>query len=360
MKILHIAEFGIRKTGIGTVVEHLYNEQKLLGHDVKIATTSENLAYKHLDIKDVRNPNNLYLMLDQWLPDAVIFHSIWCMPYIKMAKMLKKRNVPYAVMMHGANSVENHKKNQLKKWIANTLFFNKFMRDADTIVYLSQEEFENCLSKNINPCYAIIPNGCDMVDIDVSTKSPNRPLRIIYLGRLIIHHKGLDYLLDALDILKKKNFKEAVFQFYGNENDVDIKNVKYRLESLEGLASYEGPAYGEKKADVLANADVFILTSRYEGMPMGVLEALTYGVPCILTPGTNMAEVVVVAGAGWKTELNAQAIADTIIRATTDLNSNYLKYCKSAYLMSLSFDWKIIAKRTIELLQNLAKTSQTK
>lgn len=358
MRILHIAEFGIRKTGIGTVVEHLYKEQKLLGHDVRIATTSENLAYKHLDIKEVHNPDNLSLMLDQWLPDAVMFHSIWCMPYIKMAKMLKERNVPYVVMMHGANSVENYKKNKFKKCVANTLFFNKFMRDAATIVYLSKEEQENCLSKNVNLSYDIIPNGCDMVDIDVSAKSPNRPLRIVYLGRLIIHHKGLDYLLDALDILKKKNFKEAIFQFYGNENDVDIKVVKDRLKSLEGLAAYEGPAYGEKKADVLANADVFILTSRYEGMPMGVLEALAYGVPSILTPGTNMAKAVMAASAGWETELNAQAIADTIIRATRDLNSDYLKYCRSAYLMSKLFNWKIIAKKTIELLQSLAEKNK--
>lgn len=355
MRILHIAEFGIRKNGIGTVVEHLYTEQKLLGHDVRIATTSENLAYKHLDIIEVSNPDNLALMLEQWLPDVVMFHSIWCMPYIKMAKMLKGLNVPYSVMMHGANSVENYKKGKLKKFVANILFFNKFMRDASAIVYLSRKEYENCLSKDVNPNYAIIPNGCDMVDIDVNAKLPNRPLNIIYLGRLVIHDKGLDYLLDALDILKNNNFKEAKFQFYGNENDVDIKIVKDRLKTLEELATYEGHAYGERKAEVFKNADVFILTSRSEGMPMGVLEALSYGVPCILTPGTNMAEAVVAVGAGWETELNAQAIANTIIRATIDLNSDYLRYCRSAYLMSKSFDWKLIAKRYVELLQNLTK-----
>ena len=180
MKILHIAEFGFRKTGIGTVVERLYKEQSLLGHDVKIATTNENIAYKHLDITNVHNPENLTLLLDEWTPDAVMFHSIWCMPYIKMAKILKERNIPYAVMMHGANSAENFKKNKLKKWVANTLYFNKFMRYAATIVYLSKKEHENCVSKNVNPNYAIIPNGCDIVDIDVSKKLPNKPLKIIY------------------------------------------------------------------------------------------------------------------------------------------------------------------------------------
>ena len=251
-------------------------------------------------------------------------------------------------MMHGANSAENFKKNKLKKWAANTLFFNKFLREAATIVYLSKKEYENCVSKKLNPHYAIIPNGCDMVDIDVSTKHPDKPLKIIYLGRLIIHHKGLDYLLDALDILKQKKFTDAIFQFYGNENDVDIEIIKERLNSLKGLASYEGPAYGEKKTEVLANADAFILTSRYEGMPMGVLEALNYGLPCILTPGTNMSEDVVEAGAGWEAKLDSQSIADTILQSVKDINQDYAKFSLAAYKMSKRYDWKVIPEAFVK------------
>ena len=353
MKILHIAEFGLRKTGVGTVIERLYNEQKLLGHNVRIATTSENLAYKHLEIFNVGNPKNFSLLLNNWTPDIVMFHSIWCVPYIKMAKMLKERNIPYAVMMHGANSLENYKKHKLKKWFANSLFFNKFMRDAATIVYLSKKEYENCVSKNINHDYDIIPNGCDIVDMDITAKTPNRPLHIIYLGRLVMHHKGLDFMLNALDILKEQNFSDAIFQFYGNENDVDIDIIKNRLKSLDGLASYEGPAYGRKKAEVFSKADAFILTSRYEGMPMGVLEALSYGVPCILTPGTNMAEDIAEAGAGWKTELDAHSIANTIVSAVSDLSHNYYKKCESAYKIAKMYDWKTIALQHVEVLNRL-------
>ena len=355
MKILHIAEFGLRKSGVGTVVERLLFEHISLGHDVRIATTSQNLAYKHLEISNVRNPECLTLLLGEWTPDVVIFHSIWCMPYIKMSKILKERNIPYVVMMHGANSVENYKKNKLKKWIANTLFFNKFMRDAAKIIYLSKKEYENCVSKNVNPNYAIIPNGCDLVDIDVSAKHPNKPIKIIYLGRLIFHDKGLDYLLDALDILKEKNFSDAVFYFYGNENDVDIEAIKDRLNSLEDLASFDGPAYGDKKIEVLSNADAFILTSRSEGMPMGVLEALTYGLPCILTPGTNMAEDVVEAVAGWEAKLDAQSIADTILQSVKDINQDYAKFRLAAYKMSKRYDWKVIAKEYIKIMENMVR-----
>ena len=48
--------------------------------------------------------------------------------------------------------------------------------------------------------------------------------------------------------------------------------------------------------------DLFIHTFRFEGHPIAVLEALSYGIPCLLTPGTNMAGEVEAAGLDglWK------------------------------------------------------------
>lgn len=353
MKILHIAQFGKRKTGIGTVVERLYIEQVKLGHEVRIATTSPNLAYKHIDLFNVSKAEYLNNLLKEFKPDAVLFHSVWIIPYIGMANILRKESIPYAIMMHGANSKENHRKNRLKKIFANLFFFNRFMRNAKTIIYLSQKEYENCVSRNVNPNYSIMPNGCDLVDVNIANKSINKPVKIIFLGRLIIHHKGIDVLLDALDILYNQGRRDFRLIFYGNENDVDIEVIKKRLERIPEIASYNGPAYGDKKVEVFSNADAFILTSRYEGMPMGVLEALSYGVPCILTPGTNMADDIVEAGAGWKAEFSSKSVASTIQKSINDLRSNYTVYHHSAYKMSKRYDWNVIANQSITILSNI-------
>lgn len=90
MKILHIAEFGKRASGIGTVVERLYKEQLVLGHDVRIVTIAENIAYKHLCLNTCCTKEDFEGFLNNWKPEAVLFHSIWAMPYIKFAKVLKK------------------------------------------------------------------------------------------------------------------------------------------------------------------------------------------------------------------------------------------------------------------------------
>ena len=56
-------------------------------------------------------------------------------------------------------------------------------------------------------------------------------------------------------------------------------------------ASYDektvGELYEEKKEEFLNGCRIMVLTSRYEGFPMTVLEALSHGNPCIVTPGTK-------------------------------------------------------------------------
>lgn len=354
MKILHIAEFGIRKTGIGTVVERLYLEQVSLGHEVRIVTTSPNLAYQHLNLLHVTTKDDFSKLIGEWRPNAVLFHSIWAMAYIGFSKILKMEAIPYAVMMHGANSEYNNKKNHFKKEIANFLFFNKFLRDAVTVVFLSKSEYNRCISNNINSNYDIIPNGCELLNLDISRKILNNPIIITYLGRMAIEVKGLNYLFEAIRILLLQGFRDVKFKFYGNEDDIDIVETKRQIASLSELVSYEGPAHGDKKEEVLINSDIFILTSPSEGMPMGVLEALSHGVPCILTSGTNMAEDVVEAGAGWKSELDAEDIANTIVKAVADLQANSKQFNEAAYRMSKRYDWKSIAEQHVELMRKIS------
>lgn len=43
---------------------------------------------------------------------------------------------------------------------------------------------------------------------------------------------------------------------------------------------------------VLLQTDLFIQTSRHEGMPMGLLEALSIGVPCLVTVGTSLGHII--------------------------------------------------------------------
>ena len=90
------------------------------------------------------------------------------------------------------------------------------------------------------------------------------------------------------------------------------------------------------------------MTSRFEGHPISVLDALAHGIPCLLTPGTNMAAQVASERAGWEVEPTAVSIARGIEEI---LRGNYCltDYGNRAREMAIrEFAWSYVADRTIQ------------
>ena len=61
---------------------------------------------------------------------------------------------------------------------------------------------------------------------------------------------------------------------------------------LENIVFFEGWVGGEKKIELLNWADLYILPSFNEGLPISILEAMSYGLPIISTPVGGIPEVV--------------------------------------------------------------------
>ena len=255
--------------------------------------------------------------------------------------------------MHGALSKENYKKSRYKKMVANWLWFNSYLKKAKCIIYLNQAEYENCVVHDLNPTYAILPNGCEEASNVELRSGIHDPFEIVYIGRININHKGLDELVKAIQILKDRGVDNLHFSFYGNENDPDVETFKQMIHSLQPMAEYYGGIYGEEKKEKLQSSDLFILTSRYEGMPMGVLEAISYGLPCLVTPGTNMAGVIVNNGAGFRCEFDGHSIASAIIEVRNCLTQSAIAYRKNAIITSKLYSWSAIAKQSISVFESI-------
>ena len=355
MKILHIAPIGKLQQGIGTVLENLVPLQVGLGNDVRIISPRENESYPNLKIKRVSCKREFISYIENWKPDIVQFHSLYWKEYLSIYQVLLEKNIPYAIQLHGALSQENYKKNKWKKWMVNTLCFNRFIKNAKGIIYLSQNEKQMSIVQKLNNKSYIIANGCEKPIFSVNTTPPKDVLDFVYIGRIVIEHKGLDTLVAALGLLKDKGELGFHFSFYGNPQDADAQVFRQMLKPYKGIADFYGGIYGEEKYKKLYDADMFILTSRFEGLPMGVLEALSYGTPCILTPGTNLAEIVEDANVGWKTERNADDISDTIVRAISEYRDNYQSYRNNAINLSHAYDWTAIAKQSCKVLDIIRK-----
>ena len=113
---------------------------------------------------------------------------------------------------------------------------------------------------------------------------------------------------------------------------------------MTAIISFHDGVFGQEKEDVLISADVFLMTSRFEGHPTGLLEALAYGLPCVVTTGSNMRKEVEEADAGWGADNSVAAIKDAIL-AMISQRESYISKGKNAYDLSLKYDWDALAKK---------------
>jgi glycosyltransferase involved in cell wall biosynthesis len=173
-----------------------------------------------------------------------------------------------------------------------------------------------------------------------------------------MYHKGLDLLLKAMAILKSQpgEFGCKLFVIGPFHRIKDERSFFSAVKSL-GLkddVKLLGPKYDEEKLRYFLACDVFVHTSRFEGMPMSVLEAMALGRPCLVTPGSNMGEVVRECG-GWECKPNPRSIAETI--KSIYEKRDYLGAIgeQSHKLMRSRFTWRQVAQRMSEEYLKLCK-----
>jgi glycosyltransferase involved in cell wall biosynthesis len=107
------------------------------------------------------------------------------------------------------------------------------------------------------------------------------PARFAMVTRLDAWHKGLDVALLAFDKLRKDN-AEAHLTIIGRGNDeAYLRELASYLE-LGEFVTFK--PYEENLADVWANEEVLLLPSRFEGLGVSMLEAMSFGRPVLRTP----------------------------------------------------------------------------
>lgn len=117
-----------------------------------------------------------------------------------------------------------------------------------------------------------------------SRRAPGQPVRIGALGRLV-HQKGFDVLVDAVRRLPGGRGVEVVITGEG-ELRADLQD-RARGLPVTFPGSLSG---GTDVAEYLRGLDVFVMPSRFEGLPNAVLEALACGVSVVATDVPGMRE----------------------------------------------------------------------
>ncbi|MEX0267596.1 glycosyltransferase family 4 protein [Leptolyngbyaceae cyanobacterium UHCC 1019] len=136
----------------------------------------------------------------------------------------------------------------------------------------------------------VLTNPVDFPEA-IPDRSSAEKVTFLFLGR-VGQRKGSFDLLQAFSNLPKEDQEKAALIIAG---DGEVEKARDLVETL-GIQSYvsiRGWLSQEKCKELLAQADVFILPSYNEGLPMAILEAMGWGLPIISTPVGGIPEIIV-------------------------------------------------------------------
>lgn len=242
-------------------------------------------------------------------PDLVHFHSVYDPFHTALARRMRERGWKYAVSPHGALQERAQAHKALKKTLGNLLFFDDYMRHAAIVFATSNVEKDFITARYPGVRTLVNMNAVSekllarMAELPAPPPRAGRPFVVGYIGRLEVYHKGLDSFLGAISCLEAGDPGPDVrfvlvgpYQTPGAERT--LKAMRAALKRQERVV-FAGPKHGDAKLEALSGFDAFIHTSRHEGMPAAVIEAMAASKPCILTPGTNLQFIASELGGGW-------------------------------------------------------------
>ncbi len=305
MKIAMIGHKRIpsREGGVEVVVEELATRLVQLGHEVDVYNRmGKNVQDKKADsnkkkiksYKGVRiitiptiNKKGIDALIYSFLAsiralfgkyDVLHYHAEGSCGMLWLPHLFRKRIV---VTIHGLDW-------QRSKWGGFASKYIKFgeklaVKYADEIIVLSkgvQKYFKDTYNRDTN----FIPNGVNkpvLREADIITKKYGlkKDDYILFLAR-IVPEKGLHYLIDAFNQIDT-NKKLVIAGGASHTNDY-LEEIKRKAKEDKRIIM-TGFVQGEELEELYSNCYLYCLPSDVEGMPISLLEAMSYGCSCLVS-----------------------------------------------------------------------------
>lgn len=329
MKLLHcIPSLHPSAGGTAAWVEEFCRHSAHFQHCSQVATLDrpEILAgqarpYKVYALGGSRSHYGFSLRFSHWLKwnhghyDALLVHGLWQYHSLAVWRALRHTRTRYFLYPHGMLDPwfrRRYPLKHLKKWLYWTWAEHRVLRDAEAVLFASEEErtLARQSFSRYRCCEQVAPLGITPPVGDSEAQKAHfrarfpalagRPF-VLFLGR-IVPKKGCDLLLRAFHQWRRHPQSPPDFCLVlGGPEEAGWAQELKRMICQSGLQSeviWTGPLAGDLKWGALRSAALLALPSHQENFGMVVVEALACGVPVLLSTQVNIWREIVEDRAG--------------------------------------------------------------
>ena len=276
---------------------------------------------------------------------VVHYHAEGPSAMIPIIKFLSKKRV--VVTIHGLDWKRD-------KW--GTGFASKYIKFgekmaakyADEIIVLSdgvKEYFKETYDRDTH----FISNGVtrpEMLKANIIRKKYNlgKDDYFLFLGR-IVPEKGIHYLIDAYNQVSTN--KKLVIAGGASDTDSYYEELKRKAQNNKNII-FTGFVQGQELEELYSNAYVYVLPSDLEGMPLSLLEAMSYGNCCLTSDIDECATVMEDYGVTFKRG-DILDLSQSLQKLSNDVSLVQKIKSESAKFILEKYNWDDIADKTLKL-----------
>lgn len=203
------------------------------------------------------------------------------------------------------------------------------LKACDTVVTLTTSDFKNY--RQFNKHTVKIYNPLTLIPDKKADLSAHT---IAFTARIAIEHKGIDYLLEAAQYLPD-DWKIAMAG-KGQPEEMDSFEKLIQKFDVADKIIYRGALKDEALQEHYEKASIFVSTSRWEGMPLVIGEAMGFGLPIVAMANTGSAEFLGANKYGLLTK--SQDVSEFVQALSKLIDSEPLR--------------RLYAKRSLERIQD--------
>ncbi|MEV6571259.1 glycosyltransferase [Streptomyces sp. NPDC051577] len=240
--------------------------------------------------------------------DVVHVHLARDLVTLPVALAALRARKPLVLQTHGMVDPSG----KLLAKVLDAVAVRRLLRGADAVLYLTPHEREGLDAVVGPPALASAVRLVNGTPAQEERPAPGGAPRVLYSARLQARKRPVDFVDAAPAVLAVH--PDAQFVVAGPDEG-ELGAVRARITAL-GLGDRFTVPGALSSAEVLTElrrAHVYVLPSVEEPFPMSVLEALSVGVPSVVTHSNGLARDIAAAGAGRAVEPGPAGVADAVL-----------------------------------------------
>lgn len=293
-----------RMNGVNKVVFGMATKQMSYGENVTVwgiaNDTEKNYPDRNFETRlfiKSKNPFGISTELKKAILEKkgnAIFHlhGGWIPVFFTISNLLSKNKIPFILTPHGAYNSIAMKKSQWVKKIYFQLFEKSLLNKVTKIHCLGQSEIEGLSQFYATNKAVLLPYGYENNSKTFIDEVKDSDQFIFgFVGRLDIYTKGIDKLIEGFASFSKTHTNARLW-IIGDSNEKQLLQKMVEEKGLSRQVVFFGSKFGFHKEVLLKHIDVFVHPSRNEGLPSSIIEAASFGKPCLVSDATNMGTLV--------------------------------------------------------------------